>query len=1128
MNFYGNKQANFFQRYNLMMFATFFLVALVSLAILYFQFCSRYEQEISKLKSDFSERVLTLDYFIRNVTNDVEILRNQSESYLKTNHFQKPHSLLLDHLEENQSKNYFHLDNLQPPLTQEMVGNLTGDGSLINRNPDFYRELEMALDVSLGFSAVKANLPNVAWVYYTSANRFVNIYPRIKSQEFRFSDKLYNEAYLLGLPENNPERNRFWTNAYLDMAGAGLMVTCGAPVYDEDKFVGTIGIDFTVYILNDFINNFQVNGQSQKNLFLIDRYNQLLAHPLLENSKIKKVQSAKIAFPIEIQEKMNEIFKKPPREVNKIGSYLVLYYPLENAPWKLVFWVSKTDTIKAAIANTNWAWLILIPGLALILAIANQLIHKEFIDPALKLVKHIENESKGKKSQATNLPFCWQPWFEKISSIFQENRSLLQQLETYTKELENSNNALQTMNKLQDEFLANTSHELRTPLNGMIGIGESMLDGATGNLTELQKKNLLMIVQSGHRLANLVNDILDFSKLRHRDIKLQIKPVSLRQVTQIVITLNQPLVSNRDLRLINAIPAELPPAKADENRLQQILHNLVGNAIKFTRSGIILVSAQLDSSNSQLIVSVNDTGIGIRKEKLDRIFQSFEQAEGSTSREYGGTGLGLAITKQLIELHGGEISVKSTFGVGSCFTFTLPVSQGKVDPNTPISSVTNLNHSSLELNPITSGLPFKKENEHKFKILVVDDEPVNLQVLVNHLSLYDYYAIIQATNGLEVLELINNGLSPDLIVLDVMMPKMTGYEVTKKLRDRFSPTELPILLLTAKTQVQDIVVGFDLGANDYLTKPITKEELLARIKTHLYLKCLQEENLKILEEANRNLEEKVRERTEELTHTLNNLKTAQKQLIESEKMAALGGLVAGVAHEINTPIGNSIMAASVLTNETNSFLNAYQNGTLKRSLLNTFLEKAKLSSEIILSNLNRAGELIQSFKQVAVDRTNEIPRTFPVKQYLEEILISLEPQLKKTNHTVMILAEDELLINSYPGAFSQVIINLVMNSIIHGFQGEEKGELSFNFYQEENNLIMEYWDNGCGIPPENMSKIFEPFFTTSRSQGGSGLGLHIIYNLITQKLQGTIDCESEVGKGTKFIIKLSLEIEGES
>ncbi len=277
-----------------------------------------------------------------------------------------------------------------------------------------------------------------------------------------------------------------------------------------------------------------------------------------------------------------------------------------------------------------------------------------------------------------------------------------------------------------------------------------------------------------------------------------------------------------------------------------------------------------------------------------------------------------------------------------------------------------------------------------------------------------------------------------------------------------------------------------------------------------------------LEDYSHNLEEKVAERTQELSDTLEDLKATQKKLVESEKMAALGSLVAGVAHEINTPVGTSITAASILADETQGFCQVLQNGKLKRSVLQNYLDTVQESSELILSNLQRAGELVQSFKQVAVDQAHLDKRTLNVKEYLEEVLISLEPQLKQTSHTLTIEGDETVTIDTYPGAISQVITNLVMNSISHGYQPKQNGQLHLQVDRVEEQLMITYHDDGCGIAQDHLGQIFEPFFTTARARGGSGLGLHIVYNLVTQKLLGQIEVNSQIGKGTEFIITLPI------
>jgi len=391
------------------------------------------------------------------------------------------------------------------------------------------------------------------------------------------------------------------------------------------------------------------------------------------------------------------------------------------------------------------------------------------------------------------------------------------------------NERLRRVDKLKDEFLANTSHELRTPLHGIIGLAESLHDKAVARSDERDRSNLAMLIASGKRLTSLVNDILDFSKLKRQDLSLQKKPVDIRVLTDLVLKFNEPLLAGKNVILKNALPKDIPPVEGDENRLQQILHNLIGNAIKFSHSGAVTVSAK--ENNRMLAITVSDAGIGIPREKFDTVFQSFEQVDASIAREYGGTGLGLAVTKQLVELHGGKIWVESEVGKGSKFTFTLPVSEGK--PATATAPASELS----KVRQVEQGASLHAASDSKngeFRILVVDDEPVNQQVLANHLAQVNY-AFTQAFNGEEALRHIDAGEKFDLVLLDIMMPRISGYEVCQRIREKYLPSELPVIMVTAKDQVSDLLEGLASGANDYLAKPFSKDELLARIKMHLNL-----------------------------------------------------------------------------------------------------------------------------------------------------------------------------------------------------------------------------------------------------------------------------------------------------
>ena len=390
--------------------------------------------------------------------------------------------------------------------------------------------------------------------------------------------------------------------------------------------------------------------------------------------------------------------------------------------------------------------------------------------------------------------------------------------------------------KIKDDFLANTSHELRTPLNGIIGVSESLLAGVAGALPHKVKSNLSMIISSSRRLSNLVNDILDYSKMKNESLELHIKPVNLRDISELILTLSTPLVGNKPVVLINEIPDTVPAVMADEDRLQQILYNLIGNAIKFTAQGEVKINAEV--IEDRIMISVSDTGIGIPNSRQKEIFKFFQQADSSTRRNYGGTGLGLSISRQLVQLHGSKLKVTSVPEKGSSFYFHL----GKSDSSVELSATSrNLpTFTSLaSIEPMVEDEAMSVPNNFTpqgrgQKILVVDDEPINLQMMKNVLQLHEY-KVLSAQSGLQALDILQDE-QPDLVILDVMMPRMDGYELCGLIRQSFDAWQLPIIFLTAKNQVSDRVKGLSSGASDFLTKPFYQEELLIRVKTHLRVK----------------------------------------------------------------------------------------------------------------------------------------------------------------------------------------------------------------------------------------------------------------------------------------------------
>ncbi|MEM7585741.1 MAG: response regulator, partial [Acidobacteriota bacterium] len=396
------------------------------------------------------------------------------------------------------------------------------------------------------------------------------------------------------------------------------------------------------------------------------------------------------------------------------------------------------------------------------------------------------------------------------------------------------------------------------PLYGITGIVESLIDGAAGELTEAAKQNLAMVATRGRRLGHLVGDILDFSKLRHKSLELDRRPVELHALVDVVLTLSGGLIGSKNLQLVNSVAADLPAADADENRLQQILYNLVGNAIKFTEAGRVEVSAALEGD--RLVIRVADTGIGIPKDKQEKIFEVFEQGDARVEREYGGTGLGLALTRQLVELHGGALGVESAPGAGSTFSFSLPMAAEAAATTAAATARAAQRHPvrpepeppAIEISTALATRVAGESGTSGPRVLVVDDEPVNLQVVRNYLAV-EAFDLTLASSGEQALRLLAEEKF-DLVLLDVMMPRVSGYEVCRSLRANHSLSDLPVIFLTAKNQDSDVVTGLALGANDYLTKPISKDRLLARVRPHLELL-----------HVHRNLEDLVDEKMAEVT-----------------------------------------------------------------------------------------------------------------------------------------------------------------------------------------------------------------------------------------------------------------------
>lgn len=287
----------------------------------------------------------------------------------------------------------------------------------------------------------------------------------------------------------------------------------------------------------------------------------------------------------------------------------------------------------------------------------------------------------------------------------------------------------------------------------------------------------------------------------------------------------------------------------------------------------------------------------------------------------------------------------------------------------------------------------------------------------------------------------------------------------------------------------------------------------------------QQKTLKEEIETRRETEKELVEKTNQLENTIENLSLAHGKLVESEKLAALGGLVAGITHDVNTPIGVGVTATSFLADRLDVISKKFEDKSLSATDMKNFVSESKQSIDLLNNNLSRASELIASFKQIAVDQASEAVRTINIKHYLNEVITSLKPKLKKSKHQIVIDCPEDLEMRVPAGAVSQIFTNFLINSVIHGFDGVEEGRIDIQVKLDGDMVDIVYKDDGNGVSDQELAMIFDPFYTTKRESGGSGLGTNIAYNLVKQTLEGEIEASSTVGEGLTYHLRIPKSLE---
>ncbi|MET3849569.1 two-component system sensor histidine kinase ChiS [Paenibacillus sp. OAE614] len=635
--------------------------------------------------------------------------------------------------------------------------------------------------------------------------------------------------------------------------------------------------------------------------------------------------------------------------------------------------------------------------------------------------------------------------FGVLSFVFMQSLLISKKFSRAFSQVESLSERLLTLDKLKDEFLAKTSHELRTPLHGIIGLADSLIDGSSGKLPLPVIELLRLMKISGQRLAHLVNDILDFSKLKHQEITLHKVTVDLRLAVDLTLQVLKPLAVNKGLYMENKLPDDLYVI-ADENRLQQILHNLIGNAIAYTESGTVTITGR--KSHGQAKIQIKDSGIGIAESDLSRIFESFEQVHPMNGPQQGGTGIGLSITKKLIELHEGEIEVVSKLGEGSTFSFTLPLAMPqtpRIQPRTALSSQdTVVQDRHTDWSMIRTTAEPAEARTHLPSVLIVDDDPINVQVLLQFLG--GKYALKSTGSGQEAMEWIRNGYKPDIALLDVMMPFVSGLQVGQEIRRHYNSGELPVIFLSAKSQMTDLVAGFEHGGNDYLVKPVDKQELLARLELHLQLV-----------RWNQTLEREVEARTIELEHSLEERARAMSEV----SVLAERNRIAG---EIHDHVGH-ILTASIVQ---------LQAGLKMLSMsAPESVDKLNLASELVRKGLHEMRKSVHMLGEEAAAASS-------FQDSLLQIIEDSEKYAEVTLEHIIEITDGRL----EPEA-EKLIRHALQEGITNGIRHGRCTHFRFELVEEDGSVRFTLENNGLPFASDRLGFGLTMMRQTIRRRGGT-------------------------------------------